>query len=80
MSKRWVVVTYQRLLEKYQWTTDFTYCAYVHDELQISYRSEIADDVIRIVEAAALEAGEFYNFRIPIEAEGGKGMNLPETH
>ena len=73
ISKRWVVISYQNLLKKFEWGTDFTFCCWIHDEIQASCRPEIADEVVQIIEASALQAGEFYDFRIPITASGDKG-------
>ena len=80
LSKRWVVISYDALCAKYTYGEDFTFCAYVHDEIQVSCRPEIADDIISIIEASALEAGDFYNFRVPITAAGDKGTDWSQTH
>ncbi len=80
LSKRWVVIAYDALTAKYKWGTDFTFCCYVHDELQISARIEIAEDIKSIVEACAIQAGEFYDFRVPITAHGEIGKSWQETH
>ena len=80
VSKRWVVMSHHALSNKYEYGTDFTFCAYVHDEIQTSCRPEIAQDVINIIEAAANKAGDFYNFRVPITAAGDQGPNWGATH
>ena len=80
LSKRWVVITHQKLRDKYEYGKDFSACAWVHDEQQLSVRPEIADDVIQIVEQSAIEAGNFYGFRVPITAAGDKGTNWSMTH
>ena len=79
-SKRWVVIAYERLCEKYDYGKDFTFCAYVHDEIQISADPAIAEDIKQIVENAAITAGEFYNSRVPITASGSIGNTWGDTH
>ena len=80
ISKRFVVIAYDTLCAKYEYGIDFSFCAYVHDEIQVSCRPEIADDVIQIIEDSAIEAGKFYGCRVPITAAGDKGSNWSETH
>ena len=80
ISKRWVVTAFNNLTAQFEWGKDFTFCAYVHDELQISARPEIAEQVKEIVEASALQAGEYYKFRVPTSAHGEIGKNWQETH
>ena len=73
-------MSHRALSDKYKYGTDFTFCAYVHDEIQTSCRPEIAQDVINIIETAANKAGDFYNFRVPITAAGDQGPNWGATH
>jgi DNA polymerase I-like protein with 3'-5' exonuclease and polymerase domains len=80
LSKRWVVMSHDALSEKYEYGTDFTFAAYIHDEIQTSCRPDIADDVIDIVEKCAIKAGDFYNFRVAITAAGSKGLSWAQTH
>ncbi|EHA63803.1 DNA polymerase [Synechococcus sp. WH 8016] len=80
LSKRWVVIAYNDVIAKYEWGKDFTFCVYCHDEIQASCRPEIAEDIKTIIEAAALKAGEYYNFRVPITAAGEIGTSWQDTH
>ena len=81
ISKRWVVVG-QDMLDGAGLTYDhdYTRCAYVHDEQQFSVLPSEAQNVVDIIEAAALKAGEYYNFRVPITASGDIGDNWAATH
>ena len=54
--------------------------AFVHDELQYECDPAHADELAKILEASAVEAGEFYNLRLPIAAEAKIGMNWSEVH
>ncbi len=65
---------------EYGWNADYVFCAWVHDEVQIAARDEIADDVKRIcIEAAAL-AGTHLDFALPVEASAVTGFNWMQTH
>ena len=81
ISKRWVVVG-QDMLDAAGLTydTDYTRCAYVHDEVQLSVVPSEVDRVKALLEAAAPEAGRYYNFRVPITAAADHGENWASTH
>ena len=81
LSKRWVVVG-QDLLDDAGLTydVDYTRCAYVHDEVQLSVVPQEVDRVKELLENAAPIAGEYYNFRVPIAASADSGDNWAATH
>ena len=81
LSKRWVVVG-QDMLDSAGLTydRDYTRCAYVHDEVQLSVIPAEVDRVKSLLEAAAPAAGEYYNFRVPITASADHGSNWASTH
>ncbi len=54
--------------------------AFVHDELQFECAPEHADDLSTSLVYSAAAAGEYYNLRIPIEAEAKQGQNWAEVH
>ena len=81
ISKRWVVIG-QTMLDSAGLTydVDYTRCAYVHDEVQLSVVLAEVDRVKTLLEAAAPEAGIYYNFRVPITASADHGANWAATH
>ena len=81
LSKRWVVIG-QDLLNQAGLTygTDYTRCAYVHDEVQLSVIPTEVDHVKELLEAAAPKAGDYYKFRVPITAVADHGDNWAATH
>ena len=81
ISKRWLVIGQDMLDEAgLTYDRDYTRCAYVHDEQQFSVIPSEADTVARLLEQAALQAGEYYNFRVPITAAADVGNNWAATH
>ena len=81
LSKRWVVVGQQMLdTAGLTYDVDYTRCAYVHDEVQLSVVPAEVDRVKAILEAAAPEAGKYYNFRVPIAASADHGETWAMTH
>jgi len=81
LSKRWVVVG-QDLLDAAGLTydRDYTRCAYVHDEVQLSVVPTEADHVAEILVKAAPIAGQYYKFRVPITAASDIGDSWAATH
>ena len=81
LSKRWVVIG-QELLDDAGLTydRDYTRCAYVHDEVQMSVIPSEADRVAHLLEQAAPLAGQYYNFRVPIAASADTGNSWQDTH
>ena len=81
ISKRWVVVG-QDLLDGAGLTydRDYTRCAYVHDEVQLSVIPQEVDRVKELLEKAAPIAGQHYRFRVPITASADSGASWQDTH
>jgi DNA polymerase-1 len=81
ISKRWVVVG-QDLLDEagLTYNRDYTRCAYVHDEVQLSVVPTEADHVAELLVKAAPIAGQYYKFRVPITAAADTGASWQNTH
>ena len=80
LSKRWVVISEQQLHEEGLTERDYTRCAYVHDEQQLSVVPSEVDRVCQILESAAPLAGQHYSFKVPITAAASHGINWASTH
>lgn len=83
VCKQWIVTLEQRLLEagyRHGWDDDFAVCAWVHDEIQIACRKEIADDIGHHAVDCVREAGEHFRFRCPLTGEYKIGKSWAETH
>jgi len=75
IAKRWLLLTHQNLghltHERY---------AFVHDEQVLGAPAENAEEVANVCKLSALLAGEYYNIRLPIEADAQVGDNWHEVH
>ena len=81
LSKRWVVISQQMLDDAgLTYNIDYTRCAYVHDEQQLSVLPSEVDHVASLLVSAAPKAGEYYKFRVPITAASSTGDNWACTH
>jgi DNA polymerase I-like protein with 3'-5' exonuclease and polymerase domains len=59
---------------------DWGFCAFVHDEYQISARPDIAEDVGKAAVAAIIRAGEYFKSRCPLAGEWKIGKTWADTH
>jgi DNA polymerase I-like protein with 3'-5' exonuclease and polymerase domains len=71
ICKRWLVNVRDELGRgfAYGWDGDVVLVAWVHDELVACCRAEIADAVGAIMVKHAKEAGESYQFKVPLDAD-----------
>ena len=81
LSKRFCVIG-QELLDDagLTYNRDYTRCAYVHDEVQLSVVPSEAEHVAKLLVAAAPLAGQYYNFKVPITAAADIGKTWADTH
>jgi len=81
ICKRWVV-TYHKLLKENGYISgrDYIQVAYVHDEIQVLVKEELADELGQLCIEAIKLSGEYYNFRIPLDGEYNTGGNWADTH
>ena len=73
VAKRWMVIANDLKIRKHQ-------LAFVHDELQYECKEVIAEELKFGLELSAVMAGEYYNLRIPIAAEGKIGSTWADVH
>ena len=71
ITKRWLVRVYDELNQKfrYGWDGDCVICLWIHDEIAVCCRPEIAEEIGAIMVKHAKEPGEFYKFKVPLDAE-----------
>lgn len=81
IMKRVGIEIYERIThEGYVYGVDWCQNAFVHDEYQISVMSHCLNQVREIVLGCYPAAGQFLNFRCPIEGDVKIGVNWHETH
>ena len=75
IAKRWLLLTDAKLGN----TTHERY-AFVHDEQVLGAPAANAEYIAEVCKLSALEAGEYYNLRLPIEADAQIGDNWAQVH
>ena len=77
VAKRWMVINDKRIKQE---GLRCNQLAFIHDELQFECHPEHAKFLSTSLVQSAERAGEYYNIRLPIEAEAVVGNNWAETH
>ena len=77
LAKRWILIT-NNTLTKYG--IEHARYAFVHDEQVLGAPPSSADQVAGVCKLSAMEAGEYYNLRLVIEADANIGNNWSEVH
>ena len=77
VAKKWMVITNAHIKEM---DLHCHQLAFIHDELQFESEPEHVDDLKSLLVLSAAEAGEYYNMRIPVEAEAKDGLTWADTH
>jgi len=81
LSKRWLVIGQDMIDEAgLTYDVDYTRCAYIHDEQQLSVVPSEVDRMKDLLTRAAPRAGEYYNFKVPITASADSGSSWAATH
>ena len=77
VAKRWMVINQQNVQKLNLCCSQL---GFIHDELQFECDPKHASDLCSSLVLSALEAGEYYNLRIKIEAEATQGNTWKDTH
>jgi DNA polymerase I len=83
ICKRWIVVFNRRLTERFGpqgWTGQWAGLGWIHDEVQLAVRPEIAEEVCAILVSSLESLTEHFKFRCPLTGEAKVGGNWRETH
>lgn len=83
ISKQWLIEMDKAAQERgltYGWEGDWTLLGWIHDEVQLAVRDELAEDFGQMVVESAAKAGEYFQFKLPIGAEFKVGKNWADTH
>ena len=75
VAKRWLLLT-----RNGSRTLCCSQLAFIHDELQYESDPDHSEQLKDLLECSALAAGQYYNLRCPVQAEGKIGANWAETH
>jgi DNA polymerase I-like protein with 3'-5' exonuclease and polymerase domains len=77
ICKRWLINVYDELRARfhYGWDGDAVIVAWIHDEIAVCCRPEIAEPIGEAMVRHAKEPGAFYDLKVPLDAEFKIGRN-----
>lgn len=83
ISKWWVIEFSRRMTERFGpqgWNGLWVALGFIHDEIQIAVRPQIAEEACRIAVEAAEAITERFSWRCPLTGTAKLGGNWKETH
>jgi DNA polymerase I-like protein with 3'-5' exonuclease and polymerase domains len=81
VCKRWNVITYNTINELgYQWGVDYQWLGWIHDELQLAVQPHLINDFKFQLEWSIVQAGEYYNLKVPLASEAKSGLSWADCH
>jgi DNA polymerase-1 len=83
ISKWWVVEFNRRMTARFGpqgWNGQWAALGFIHDEIQVAVRPEIAEEASRIAVEAARHITDVFTWRCPLDGEAKLGGNWKETH
>jgi DNA polymerase-1 len=81
VCKRWNVITYNTINEMgYQWGIDYQWLGWIHDEIQLAVQPHLVNDFKFQLEWSIVQAGEYYNLKVPLASEAKSGLSWADCH
>jgi len=80
ICKRWYVIMEDLFRANGYTEEDVAIVAFVHDEVQLQVREEIADDIGELILKAMKDTEIYYEFKCELDAEYKVGRNWADTH
>lgn len=83
VAKKWVLLFEEYMEDRgliHAWNGDFAHLAWIHDEIQIAVKEEYAQIACEFAVKAAADAGRYFNFQCPVDAQAKIGKRWAETH
>jgi DNA polymerase I-like protein with 3'-5' exonuclease and polymerase domains len=81
VCKRWNVIAYEQMENLgYNWGIDYQWLGWIHDEIQLAVQPHLVNDAKFQLEWSIVQAGEYYNLRVPLASEAKEGANWSECH
>ena len=81
VCKRWNVIAYESLTKLgYRWDIDYQWLGWIHDEIQLAVLPHLVNDFKFNLEGSIVQAGEYYNLRVPLASEAKEGASWADCH
>jgi DNA polymerase-1 len=77
VCKQWSIILHDEIQRR---NLDAHLVNTIHDEQQYEVRKEHAEELMEIADTTMLETGEFFDMRLPLNADATMGTTWAETH
>jgi len=81
VCKRWNAIAFEQTQKLgWLWGVDYQWLGWIHDEIQLSVQPHLVNDAKFQLEWSIVQAGEYYNLRVPLASEAKEGATWAECH
>jgi DNA polymerase-1 len=81
VCKRWNVIAFNQTQQLgWNWGIDYQWLGWIHDEIQLAVQPHLVNDAKFQLEWAIVQAGEYYNLRVPLASEAKEGNSWADCH
>ena len=81
VCKRWNLIAFNQFQELgYDWDIDYQWLGWIHDEIQLAVKPHLVNDAKFQLEWSIVQAGEYYDLRVPLASEAKEGATWADCH
>ncbi len=81
VCKRWNVIAFNQTQQLgWTWGIDYQWLGWIHDEIQLAVQPHLVNDAKFQLEWSIVQAGEYYNLRVPLASEAKEGSTWADCH
>jgi DNA polymerase-1 len=81
VCKRWNVIAFNQINSLgYQWGIDYQWLGWIHDEIQLAVQPHLVNDAKFQLEWSIVQAGEYYDLKVPLASEAKEGATWADCH
>jgi len=81
VCKRWNVIAFNQMNSLgYQWSIDYQWLGWIHDEIQLAVQPHLVNDAKFQLEWSIVQAGEYYDLKVPLASEAKEGATWADCH
>jgi DNA polymerase I-like protein with 3'-5' exonuclease and polymerase domains len=78
--KQWLVMSYSELEPRYTIGLDWQPLGFIHDEVQVSCRDGIQEDVMSTLTTTMPKVSDVFKLNVPLAAKASAGQSWADTH
>lgn len=81
VCKRWNVIAFEQTNQLgWQWGIDYQWLGWIHDEIQLAVQPHLINDAKFQLEWSIVQAGEYYDLKVPLASEAKDGTSWADCH